>query len=58
MEQLREWYVPNWCCLDFEKLAEEYDAIELRNSGAFADSLPAWDCDGILVLRAEKVRGG
>lgn len=55
LEQLREWYVPNWCYLDFEKLAEEYDAIELRNSGAFTDSLPTWDCDCILVLRAERV---
>ena len=34
MEQLKEWFVPNWCYLDFEKLEEEYDAIELRNSGA------------------------
>ena len=56
LEQLREWYVPNWCYLDFEKLAEEYDAIELRNSGAFTDSLPTWDCDCILVLKAERVR--
>ena len=55
LEQLREWYVPNWCYLDFEKLAEEYDAVELRNSGAFTDSLPTWDCDCILVLRAERV---
>ncbi len=54
--QSGEWYVPAWCYLDFEKLAEVYDAIELRNSGAFKDALPAWDCDCILVLRADKVR--
>lgn len=56
MEQLKEWFVPNWCYLDFEKLAEEYDAIELRNSGAFTDSLSTWDCDCIFVMKAEKVR--
>ena len=56
LEQLREWYVPNWCYLDFEKLAGEYDAIELRNNGVFTDSLPTWDCDCLLVLRAERVR--
>ena len=50
MEQLKEWFVPNWCYLDFEKLAEEYDAIELRNSGAFTDSLSTWDCDCIFVI--------
>ena len=55
MEQLREWFVPNWCYLDFEKLAEEYDAIELRNSGAFPDSLSTWDCDCIFVMKAEKI---
>ena len=26
-EQLREWFTPNLCYLDFEKLAEIYDAI-------------------------------
>jgi len=56
MEQLKEWFVPNWCYLDFEKLAEEYDAIELRNSGAFTDFLSTWDCDCIFVMKAEKVR--
>ena len=56
MEQLKEWFVPNWCYLDFEKLAEEYDAIELRNSGAFTDSLSTWDCDCIFMMKAEKVR--
>lgn len=56
MEQLKEWFVPNWCYLDFEKLAEEYDAIELRNSGAFTDSLFTWDCHCIFEMKAEKVR--
>lgn len=55
MEQLHELYMPNWCYLDFEKLAEKYDAIELRNSLSFRDSLPAWDCDCILLMKADKV---
>ena len=55
-EQLRIWFEPNWCYLDFEKLAEEYDAIELRNSGAFNDALATWDCDCILVMNPEKIR--
>ena len=55
-EQLHEFYAPNWCYLDFEKLAEEYDAIELRNSGLFRDSLSTWDCDCILVLNGEKIK--
>ena len=55
-EQLHEFYMPNWCYLDFEKLAEEYDAIEMLHSGAFNDSLSTWDCDCILVLRPGKIR--
>ena len=38
MEQLKEWFMPNWCYLDFEKLAEEYDAIELQNCWLFRSS--------------------
>lgn len=49
IEQLQELYMPNWCYLDFEKLAEEYDAVELRNSHLFRTSLSTWDCDCILV---------
>ena len=55
-EQLHDWFTPNWCYLDYEKLAEEYDAIELRNSGSFREPLPTWDCDCILVMNPEKVR--
>lgn len=55
MEQLQELYMPNWCYLDFEKLAEDYDAVELRNSHLFRSSLATWDCDCILVLKADKV---
>lgn len=38
--------------LDFEKLAKEYDAIEILVSKDFALSyqLYGWDCDSILIL--------
>ena len=46
-----------WCMLDFEKLSEDYDAIELVLS---ADSrlywsLYGWDCDSILVMNPNVV---
>lgn len=55
LEQLQEWFVPNWCYLDFEQLAKQYDAIELRNSGAFRSCLGTWDCDCLLVLKADRI---
>ena len=55
MDQLQELYMPNWCYLDFEKLAEDYDAIELQNYRFFNSSLATWDCNCILVLKADKV---
>ena len=48
-------YVSSWCYLDFENLSEEYDAIEMRNSGDFTYSLYGWDCDCILVLKPDKI---
>lgn len=48
-------YVPSWCYLDFEKLAETYDAIELRNSQLFSYILYGWDCDCLLVLNGDKI---
>ena len=41
-EQLEQLYMPNWCYLDFEKLAEDYDAIELQNHWFFNSSLVTW----------------
>lgn len=55
-EQLQVWFATNWCYLDYEKLAEEYDAIELINSDSFREPLPTWDCDCIFVMNPEKVR--
>ena len=49
-EQLEELFRQNWCYLDYEKLSEEYDAIELTNAGAFHGSLGLWDCNSILIL--------
>ncbi len=55
MEQLKSWFMPNLCYIDFERLAKEYDAVELRNSALFSDALYMWDCDSVLVLRSEKL---
>ena len=55
-EQLDEWLRPNWCLLDFEKLAQRYDAIELINAGAFRSSLNLWDCNCILVMNPNAVQ--
>ena len=54
-EQLHEWFMPNYCYLDYEKLAKEYDAIELRNRDAFRESFPTWDCDCIFVMNKDKI---
>lgn len=55
MDQLNRWFAPNLCYLDFEKIAESYDAVELRNAGAFNDCLGMWDCDSIVVFRPEVI---
>ena len=41
-----------WCVLDFEKLMETYDAIELNLSAdhGLYWSLYGWDCDSILIM--------
>lgn len=49
-----------WCCLDFEKLSEQYDAIEITLShekshryefwGGLYDKLYGWDCDSICIM--------
>ena len=48
-------YTPQWCYLDFEKLAKEYDAIELINSAELYFFLHTWDCNCILVMRKEVI---
>ena len=43
----------NW--LDFEKLQERYDAIEVYIDNLYWD-LYGWDCDSILILNKEIVK--
>ena len=50
-----------WCFLDFEKLAQEYDAVELDLSNEVRDRwdsglyyrLYGWDCDSILIMNPD-----
>mgnify|MGYP001623704021 CR=1 FL=1 len=56
-------YINRLClCIDFEKLAREYDAIELllsEDRRLYYD-LYGWDCDSILILNKdciEEIRG-
>ena len=44
-----------WTTLDFEKLAQEYDAIEVLISGdpGLYYELYGWDCDSILIMNPE-----
>ncbi|MBQ2892250.1 MAG: hypothetical protein IJN03_02750 [Bacilli bacterium] len=42
-----------WTLLDFEKLAEEYDAVEvILNRGLYFE-LYGWDCDSIIIMNPE-----
>ena len=49
MDQL---YTPQWCYLDYEKISESYDAIEIREPWNFRDAFPTWDCDSVVVLNS------
>lgn len=50
-----------WYCIDFEKAAENWDAIELHLSEEICDDyleslyfrLYGWDCDSILIMNPE-----
>lgn len=44
--------------LDFEKLAEQYDAIEVSISSDYRlyRALTGWDCDSILIMNPDIVR--
>lgn len=41
--------------LNFEKLEEQYDAIELTNIGEFYWLLYGWDCNSILIMNPDVV---
>lgn len=43
------------CCLDFEKLTKDYDAIELKNCWKFQWPLYGWDCNCILIMNPDIV---
>lgn len=48
----------NWtstCYLDFEKLSQDYDAIELMNEQVFHWALYGWDCNSILIMNPDIV---
>ena len=52
----RGFFVP--CCLDFERLSQKYDAIEVNISSdrRLYWDLYGWDCDSILVMNPDVIR--
>ena len=46
-----------WALLDYEKLAEEYDAIEVKitEDGRLYEKLYTWDCDSILIINPDVI---
>lgn len=55
VEQLKRWFAPNPCFLDFEKISAEYDVLELRNAPDFRDCLPGWDCNSVIAMRPDVI---
>ena len=56
LEQLEEYFRPNPCFLDYEKMLREgVDAIELQHSLAFRRCLDTWDCDCIVVMNPDVI---
>ena len=47
----------SWILLDFEKLAETYDAVEVSISSDFDlyYKLYGWDCDSIVIMNPDVV---
>ena len=43
------------CYLDFEKIKQEYDAIELVDIWKFYWALYGWDCNSILIMNPDIV---
>lgn len=43
------------CYLDFKKLKQDYDAIELTDVGQFYWALYGWDCNSILIMNPDIV---
>ena len=56
-ENSKEANILNMCgmvCLDFEKLKENYDAIEVEIDKLYW-ALYGWDCDSILIMNKEVI---
>lgn len=47
-----------WVILDFEKLSEQYDAIEVNISKCYRlyHLLYGWDCDSILIMNPDIIQ--
>ena len=50
--------IDTWTILDFEKLSQQYDAIEVNISSdsMLYHSLYGWDCDSILIMNPDVVK--
>lgn len=46
----------DWTILDFEKIAEEYDTIEVNIDSSLYYALYTWDCDSILIMNPNIIR--
>lgn len=46
----------DWTILDFEKIAKEYDAIEVNIDSSLYYALYTWDCDSILIMNPNIIR--
>ena len=56
IEQMEEYYRPNPCFLDYERMMQEgIDAIELQHSFLFRRCLDTWDCNCVVVLNPDVI---
>ena len=55
---MQQSIIKSWLCLDFEKLSEQYDAIEVNISkcNRLYDLLYGWDCDSILIMNPDVIQ--
>ncbi len=49
--------LPYWVILDYEKLAEQYDAIEvlISEDSRLYQALYTWDCDSIVIINPDVI---
>ena len=50
--------LPFWVILDYEKLADEYDAIEvlISEDSRLYKALYTWDCDSIVIINPDVIQ--